>query len=130
LGEMLNDALLPDAAMRADILARAESTDLGSVLIFVFLSFLPIAITGGILYLFFWRWMVRLQEHYADVAARRHGTTPYQLLKAMGFGTPLKNVSANRLWGMASILPKRSKKVSIKPKTSRANWFSMHPTRR
>ena len=127
-GEALNGALLPDAAMRAEMLARAESVNLGSLLIFVFLSFLPIAMIGGILYLFFWRWMVRLQEHYADVAARQHGATPYQLLKAMGFGTPMKNSPDNKLWRMSALLPKRSKKVSIKPMSSRANWFSMHPS--
>ncbi len=30
---------------------------------------LPIALTSGILYLFFWRWMLRVQEHYADLRA-------------------------------------------------------------
>lgn len=127
-GQTLNDALLPDAAMRAEMLARAESTNLGSLLIFVFLSFLPIAITGGILYLFFWRWMVRLQEHYADVAARQRGTTPHHLVKAMGFGTPMNISSAKRQWSMAALLPKRSKKVSIHTKPSAMNWFRMHPT--
>jgi hypothetical protein len=129
IGKTLNDALLPDAAMRADMLARAESTNLASLLIFVFLSFLPIAITGGILYLFFWRWMVRLQEHYADIAARQRGALPYHLIKAMGFGTPMKNAPTRRLWSMSAILPRRRTR-SLRSRPSRANWFSMHPTRR
>lgn len=127
LGTMLNDALMPSAATRADILARAESTNLGSLLIFVFLSFLPIAITGGILHMFFWRWMVRLQEYYADLAARQRGTAPEHLRNALQFGISMNNPPAKRPWRLGAITRQGKIKASLKTKPSRSNWFDMHP---
>ncbi len=82
--EPLDELIAVDAATRADIMEKSATLNYGSLLIFLILSLWPIALTGGILYLFYWRWMLRLQEHYADLALAGAGHAWRDVGVAMG----------------------------------------------
>jgi hypothetical protein len=51
---------------QAEIAKQAESVSIGLVLNYITNAFMPIIWMGFFLWLFFWRRMLRLQEHYAD----------------------------------------------------------------
>jgi len=57
-------ALSPDE--RAEIVEKIDTISVGLVLNYVINAFVPIIWMGFFLWLFFWRRMLRLQEHYAD----------------------------------------------------------------
>ena len=69
VAQMANSLIALDPSVEAEMLQRAAEISFANLMIFVVLSLWPIALTSGILYLFFWRWMLRVQEHYADLRA-------------------------------------------------------------
>ena len=128
LSEAANGLIALDPATRAEYAQRAADTNFPSLVIFVVLSLWPIALVAGILYAVFWRWMLRLQEHYADLQARQQGVTAASLTAARGWVYPW-TVGRARLWSraarwvpdrLASLMPRLAERVR--------QWFRSHPT--
>lgn len=117
--EPLDELIAVNAATRADILQKTATLNYGSLLIFLILSLWPIALTGGILYFFYWRWMLRLQEHYADLALARAGHSWQDVGVAMG------NAAAAAL----TVAPAGERSVPSRPARFGLPFFGLHPDR-
>jgi hypothetical protein len=59
-------SLLPSPEAWAEVQTKAAEVDLGSVLYFIGNATLPFIVTGSILWLFYWRKLLRIRELYAD----------------------------------------------------------------
>lgn len=64
--ELLTPIITLSPDQRVEIVEKAETISVGLVLNYVVNAFVPIIWMGFFLWLFFWRRMLRLQEHYAD----------------------------------------------------------------
>lgn len=123
IGEWANSLIALEPNTKAEILARASSISFSSLLNFIILSFVPIALISIILYLFYWRWMVRLQEHYADLTISRLGVNWRELEVAQGALLPLGlSKSPNSL--RARLQPY----LRMFRRRFSGRWFSLHPT--
>lgn len=58
-------------AEHAEVSALFETVSVGLLVNFIVAAFLPMILTGGVLWLVYWRHMVRVQEFYADQFAVR-----------------------------------------------------------
>lgn len=73
LQELLAPLLTLSPEEAAEVRSRLESVSAGLLLSFLLNAFFPIAVTGLVLWLFFWRRMLRLQEFYADALVAAQG---------------------------------------------------------
>ncbi|MBK7919065.1 MAG: hypothetical protein IPJ94_22945 [Chloroflexi bacterium] len=64
--ELLTPIITLSSEQRAEIVEKAGTVSMSLVLNYVVSAFVPIIWMGFFLWLFFWRRMLRLQEHYAD----------------------------------------------------------------
>lgn len=64
--ELLTPLFSLSPAERAEMVEKVEAISIALVLNYILNAFVPIIWMGFFLWLFFWRRMLRLQEHYAD----------------------------------------------------------------
>lgn len=128
MAEHVNALFALDPATRAEYSRRAAETNYAGLIIFVVLSLWPIALVTGILYLVFWRWMLRLQEHYADLHATQRGVTFGALGTAYGFAHAMHS-DRPPLWSRLTGRVVDSLWRLIPGVMGRAEkWFGVHPT--
>ena len=144
LRELFAGAWNISPATRADIAGKVQTISLGLLLNFIVYAFWPIAVTGSVLWLFYWRQMVRVQEYYADALAATGIGGELAVLQAMGrYRTWFRPaVPAPRLawraWpaqfrvGIRRLLTPRSLAFVGQPARSipagLRQWFTLHPT--
>lgn len=132
VGGWANNLVALDPTVRVEMLARAGGINFASLMNFIVLSFLPIALTCGILYLFFWRWMVRLQEHYADLAIRQVGSTWKEVQYARGallpYTTRVPDSLVQRLRRRVTGSRQLQSAWAAGQRSPGRRWFSLHPT--
>ncbi len=130
-------------AQRTQITNQIQNVSLGLLLGFLINAFLPIIVIGFVLWLFFWRRMVRLQEYYADGLVRSHGFPWEALAAAMGrypdLLTPASPApSSLGVWLQQTLIQPVRKAVQplgffrrLPGEKSYLNrWFALHPTYR
>lgn len=66
MAELLAPIVTLSPETRAEMTEKVESINMGLVLNYIVQAFTPIIWMGFFLWLFFWRRMLRVQEHYAD----------------------------------------------------------------
>lgn len=129
VAELANGLIALDPSVEAEMVRRAAEVSFPNLMIFVVLSLWPIALTSGILYLFFWRWMLRVQEHYADLRAMRQGVSATALDKAQGQLFAFSQQQQPLWWRAWSQFTGRLRALWPRPLDRLRRWFAAHPTR-
>ncbi len=135
-GQVVLDWFTPE--LRAEMVQKAQEISLLLVVDFIVQSFLPIIAVSFVLWLFYWRQMVRMQEYYADSLARYHLSNEKILLNAYGrypawfkpaskTSTPeshfsrWKNTIANANSQLFSFVARQSYRPNFR-------WLALHPS--
>jgi hypothetical protein len=96
MAELLAPSLNLSPEQQAEIVGKMETVSLELLLNFILSAFLPIIVIGFVLWLFFWRRMLRIREYYADQQALA-GVNDVQIIKrAMVRYTILLRLQSNR----------------------------------
>lgn len=125
--------LLLSPTEKIELAEMAKEVSLGLVLNFVVQAFLPIIVIGFILWLFYWRKMVRMQEYYADSRASAYLPDKQVLLSAYGryvpwFQPAVKPTSWYRQRKTAVIRTVPFQFVKKLPQHDWLRWVNLHPT--
>ncbi len=125
--------------MRAEITQTLQDFSIGLIINFIFQALFPLIGIGFVLWLFYWRRMVRIQEYYADHLAVTITKNKTALLRAFGrYPGWVKAANKNKTpldltsrigfsaW-LHDLLLRPTFRFQTKKK-SKPRWYALHPT--
>ncbi|MCP4538837.1 MAG: M48 family metalloprotease [Chloroflexi bacterium] len=125
---------LPPAEEVADLQQKAASLNIFSVITFAANATLPFILVGGILWLFYWRKLLRIREFYADAGVAHTQKNIDSLCYAFILGSRAKPDTGKAptisLWNKVKSRIKeigKQIKSALAPPTFVRKWFSTHP---
>ena len=123
---------------RAEMMAKTQTASLNLAFAFTINALLPIIFIAFVLWLFFWRRMVRWQEFQADYLVATVEQSHTGLLEAMQhYKIPPHSSSSSSLEGKYSFIPNLWHNLVAQPFSFLASfpalnrltrWFALHPT--
>ncbi len=136
ISTMLADTLSLSPVERTQITEKLNTFSIGLLVNFLVYTFLPITFIGGVLWLFYWRRMVRLQEHYADLLSAETLKGTDVLILAFGrypaWFRPAESPGTSAARTIRHPLRQRSAQAANFSWSGRSqkNWrlFALHPT--
>ena len=125
---------LPPVEEIADLQQKAAGINMFSVITFAVNATLPFVIVGGVLWLFYWRKLMRIREFYADAGVAHTQENIDSLCYAFILGSrstkPDEDKTLVSLWNKVKSRIKeivKQVKSALAPPTFVRKWFSMHP---
>jgi Zn-dependent protease with chaperone function len=143
---LLEPIITLSPAQRAEIVTKAETISFNLVINYIVNAFWTVLLMGFVLWLFFWRRMVRLQEHQADYFVSKTIQQPTAFKSALLFYEPQSMVVGERpsivtklnkrfkdlafwLQEYFAPLPKEHWYKRLERSLYRIKrWFALHPT--
>ena len=107
--------VLPAPEAMADLRQRASAINLSLVITFITNATLPLILAGSLLWLFYWRKLLRVREFYADAGVVHAQSEVTPLLSALT-GIPLRTL---RLY------PDQGESVPTYPRQTGESWKSL-----